>query len=224
MTKIKLAAIALMALIIAACDNDNAERIHIDSVWMNTTGLPVEQTRFAYPGQTICLKGAGFSSIKRAAVNGYDIDISSSLPYATDTSLIIAIPSDINTSANIESCISLESTEGEYSYFPFYIKPLSEKPSINRLSTTTLSVGETLTAFGVNLESPNAVYLPLCFGHKTKCHIVRSDSTSVTVEIPEGCNFAKGKMQIVLSRINPFDNLEYLEIVYSEETDFKSAL
>lgn len=190
----------------------------INSVWKNMISEPIAQTEYAYPGQTLCLHGSGFTDLQKILVNGTRIDISSSLVYDTDTYVTFKLPSDISTEGDN---IKLYTLHGETVFQPFFVKPSSEKPSITKFSATTLVAGGTLTITGTNLDGVTDVWLPLAFDDKVRCELDptrKPTPESVSVIIPEGVKFATGKCVIAMQKTT--SGRTYTEHVYSSTTNF----
>lgn len=203
------------ALVIASCSKDEEAPV-IDSVWKNMISEPVAQTSYAYPGQTLCLHGSGFTDLQKIVVNGTRIDISSSLVYDTDNYVTFKLPADVATEGDV---IKLYTLHGETTYSPFIVKPASQQPTIASFSSTTLTAGQTLTITGTNLDGATDVWLPLAFDDQVRCEMSGAPTaTSITVFIPEGVSFATGKCVIAMQKTANGHN--YTEHVYSKTTDF----
>lgn len=212
-----------LAAVLTSCSDDNDVPC-IDSVWKNMAAEPVEQVSCAYPGQTICLRGSGFSDLKRIVVNGNKVDVMNTLIYDTDNSITFKIPSDVDTSVS-PSTIKVVTAYGDTTYTGLLIKPTSEKPIVSSFSATTLSAGQTLVIKGKNLEGATAVYLPLCFDQKVKCEFDTTQENTATdlyVIIPADVNYAKGQCQVVMEKTDPVSDIVYTENAYSATTNFSN--
>lgn len=208
---------------LTSCRDDN-DVPYIDSVWKNMATEPVEQVSYAYPGQTICLRGSGFSDLKRIVVNGNKVDVMNTLIYDTDNSITFKIPSDVDTSVS-PSTIKVVTVNGDTTYTGLLIKPTSAKPVVSSFSATTLSAGQTLVIKGKNLDGATEVYLPLCFDQKVKCEFdttQENTSTDLYVIIPADVSFAKGQCQVVMEKTNPTSGTIYTENAYSATTNFSN--
>ena len=120
------------AAVLTSCSND-FDVPRIDSVWKNMASEPVEQISYAYPGQTICLRGSGFSDLKRIVVNGNKVDVTNTLINDTDNSITFKIPSDVDTSVS-PSTIKVVTVNGDTTYTGLIIKPTSAKPAVSSFS------------------------------------------------------------------------------------------
>ena len=204
------------ALFFAACTKEEKAPV-IDSVWKNMISEPIAQTDYAYPGQTLCLHGSGFSDLQKIVVNGTRIDISTSLVYDTDSYVTFKLPSDVSTEGDY---IKLYTLHGETVYQPFFVKPSSEKPSITKFSSTILVAGRVLTITGTNFDGVTEVLLPIAFDGQVKCEITgEPTSTSINVIIPSDVSFATGKCVVAMQKTT--NGRTYTEHVYSQTTDFK---
>lgn len=203
------------AVVFASCTKEEEAPV-IDSVWKNMVSEPILQTNYAYPGQTLCLHGSGFTDLQKILVNGTRIDLSSSLVYDTDNYVTFKLPADVSTEGN---SIKLYTLHGETVYSPFVIKPASEQPTITKFSSTTLVAGRTLTITGTNLDGATEVFLPLAFDDQVSCQIISEPTaTSISVMIPDGVKFATGKCVVAMQKTA--SGLSYTEHVYSKTTDF----
>lgn len=221
--KINKSLLLLTIMAIISCSK-NDEAPTIEGVWKNMTAEPIEQTEYAYPGQTLCIHGSGFSELRRLFVNGTDIDLSSTLIYDTDSYITFQLPADVRTSTyDQQDYIRVITAYGEAVYRPFLVKPASEQPSITHFSSTTLVAGRTLTITGVNLGGVTDVWLPLAFGDKVRCELSAESEptpTNVSVIIPDGVSFATGKCVIAMQKTDFLSGRTYTERVYSSTTDF----
>ncbi len=215
--------ILLCALVSVACSKNEDAPI-IDNVWKNMIAEPIEETTYAYPGQTICIHGSAFNDLKKVFVNGTDIDLSSSLIYDTDNYITFQLPADVNTSIGThENYIRVITAHGESVYRPFLVKSTSEQPTITKFSSISLVSGRTLTITGTNLSGVTGVWLPLAFDKSVACELdptQEQTATSVSVIIPDGVKFATGKCIIAMEKKDPLTGDSYTERVFSATTDF----
>lgn len=212
----------LAAVIFPSCSNDDEAPV-ISGVWKNMVSEPIEQTNYAYPGQTLCLHGSGFSNLRKIFVNGTDVDFSSSQVYDTDSYITMKLPADVNTSTEQLNYIRVITAHGEDVLRPFIVKPTALKPSVASFSSTTLVAGRTLTITGTNLDGATEVYLPLAFDSQVKCAFDETreqTATSVSVIIPDGVSFASGKC--VISMEKTAAGITFIERVYSATTNFNN--
>ena len=208
-------------------DDDDAPAI--DGVWYNMVMRPIEQTSFAYPGETLCLHGSGFGSLKLLMVNGTQINLNNILVYASDNYITFQVPSDVNTAGDN---IRVVTARGMADY-TFIIRPKSEQPTLYYdkdngvipFSTTTLTPGNTLSIRGTNLGGAKEVWLPLAFGGRIKCEFddtKQNTNEYIYVKIPEATNFAAGQCEIILEKTDAARGITYTEKVYSEKTNFSN--
>lgn len=206
--------------------DDGVTRPSIESVWSNMTTQPVEPVACAYPGQTISLRGSGFSGVNTLTVNGMDIDLTETQFYNTDRSIIIVLPDDVATTTDTGAAyLKVSNAAGEATYQPFYVFSADEQPEITSVSSTTLTAGSTLCIAGANLGGATEVYLPLAFDQKVKCGFdtARTNSdTEVYVIVPDGVSFAQGKVEVVMTKTYAATGDEYVEKVYSNEYNFSN--
>ena len=205
--------------LLASCSKDE-EAPRIDSVWYNMVQQPIEQATCAYPGQTICVRGAHLGALKRVIVNGTDINLNTLFVYESDNAVTFQIPSDVKTEGdNIRVVTSWGMAD-----FPFIVRPKAQQPTITAFSATTLLAGRTLTITGTNLDGAREVWLPTTFGGRTQCELdtaQESDGTTVHAIIPDGADFATGYCEIVMEKTDEARGVTYTEKVYSAETNFK---
>ena len=211
-----------------SCDNDGDGHSApvIDGVWRNMEGQPFEQIDCTYPRQTICLRGSGFSGVDKLNVNGQEIDLSETKIYNTDNTIIIALPLEVaTTTATGSAYLKVENSAGEAVYQPFYVFSEGEQPVISGFSSTVLTPGSSLRISGENLDGASEVYLPLAFDQKVKCEFDPANantSTSVYVIVPEGVSFAQGRVEIVMNKVYAATGDEYVDKVFSDETNFSN--
>lgn len=212
-----------------SCDKDDASMPVIESVWSNMSSAPIHQIEYAYPGQTISLRGSGFSGANMVIVNGTKIGLTASQIYNTDQSIIVRLPGDVATMwEDGETYLKVRVGENEAIYEPFYVKSTAEQPVLNAataFSSTILVPGSTLTISGTNLDGATEVYLPLVFDQKVKCEFDPSrmnTDTRLYVIVPEGVKFARGQAEIVMTKTCEFNGAEYVERLYSNITNFSN--
>ncbi len=198
----------------------------IESVWTNMSTQPIEQVACAYPGQTISLRGSGFSGVSVLDVNGMEIDLTETQIYNTDASIIIALPSDVATTTDTGNAyLKVTNSAGEAVYEPFYVKSTSEKPTISSFSNTVLTAGSTLRIGGSNLGGATEVYLPLAYDQKVQCAFdttQTSSSTELYIIVPDSVNFAQGQVEVVMTKTYEATGDEYVEKAYSDQTNFSN--
>lgn|SRR5574344_63331 len=225
---ISLYAIAVLSVCILFCMSCASDTEHptIESVWNNTASVPVEQVFCAYPGQTLCLHGIGFSGIKQITVNNTIIGVSNTAIYDTDSFITFKLPDSVATTDNSNlKYVKVETSNGETTYEPFIIKSLSMRPSVSSVSATTLVAGSVLQIKGSNLDGVQEVYLPLTFEQMIKCKLdstQASDASNVYVVVPGGVNFASGQLKIVMQKRDSVISNSYTENVYSSTINFKN--
>ena len=208
--------------VLASCADDN-DAPHIDSVWKNMSAEPIEQVSCAYPGQILCLRGSGFSDLKRIVVNGTKINVTNTLIYDTDNSITFQVPSDVDTSVR-PSTIKVVTMNGDTTYMGLIIKPTSAKPAVSSFSATTLSADRTLVITGKNLDGATEVYLPLAFDQQVKCEFdtaQENTATNLYVIVPAEVSFARGQCHVVMEKTDEATGTTYTEHAYSATTDFK---
>lgn len=206
------------AIVLTSCSKEG-EAPAIDSVWKNMISEPIEPTIYAYPGQTICLHGRGFSDLRKIFVNGTDVDFSNSQVYDTDGYITFQLPKDVATTSGDQNYIRVITARGEDVVRPFIVKPATMQPTITGFSSTTLVAGRTLTITGTNLDGATEVMLPLAFEKHVRCQITgEPTATSISVIIPEGVSFASGKCVIAMEKAYAGQN--FTEHVYSATTNF----
>ena len=223
-----LAVVACMSMFSCySCNNDDESAPLIEGVWSNMDSQPVEQLECAYPGQTICLRGSGFTRVNKLDVNGYLIDLTDTHIYNTDGSIIIALPKEVATTTDTGAAyLKVENSEGEAVYQPFYVFNADEQPKITRFSATALTPGETLRIGGSNLDGATDVYLPLAFGQKVRCELDatrESSATELFVIVPDRVSFAQGRVEVVMHKVYTPTDDEYVTKVYSDLTDFSNG-
>ncbi|MBQ7513003.1 MAG: hypothetical protein IJS95_01280 [Prevotella sp.] len=207
-----------------SCSKDNEAPV-IEGVWRNMTSEPVTQVTYAYPGQTLCLRGSGFGGLKKIVVNDSEIDVMNTLIYDTDNSITFMLPADVNTSTEAgRYYIKVIASGGECVYQPFRVKLSQEKPAISSFSSTILVSGGRLTITGKNLKGATDVFLPVAYDEKVRCDFdpeMTNTDTEVYVIVPEGVRFAKGQVEIVMQKTDDIVAQPYEERVYSSVTNFQ---
>jgi hypothetical protein len=210
--------LAVTLLSFVSCEEE-ASQPNVESVWLNMVRQPIEQIDHAYPKQTICLHGSGFSDLTHIIVNGTEISLNTLYVYESDKYITFQLPSNVNTDGdNIRVVTKWGMTD-----YNFIVRPSSEQPSISSFSSTTLVPNNVLTIKGSNLGGAKEVWLPLTFDGTVKCEIddtQTNDDSAVHVIIPEGVNFATGQCMIVMEKADEKRGITYTETVYSDETDF----
>ncbi len=219
---IKPTLLALMMLMLASCQEESAPKI--DQVWINMTTFPIGEVECAYPDQTLCLYGSGFTGLQEIVVNGTRIDVSSTLVYDTDKNITFLLPEDVNVSESPDNMyIKVITSAGECAYSPFLIKPVSQQPSIVSVSSYILVPGSVLVIKGQNLDGTKEVYLPAAYGEMALCSFSeehQNDAVSLYVTVPDGVSFATGQIMVVMDKRNEACGYAYTEAVYSEIYDF----
>ena len=218
--------------VFVSCDDDENTVPVIESVWSNMSTSPIQQVVYAYPGQTVSLRGSGFSGVNTVTVNGMDVDLTRTHIYNTDKSIILTLPADVATSTNTGATYLKVSAGGnEAVYEPFYVKNVSEQPKLSSglggigFSSTILVPGSTLTITGENLDGVTEVYLPLVFDEKVKCEFDPSQTNTdkaIYVIVPDGVNFARGQAEIVMTKVYEPTEAEYEERLYSDVINFSN--
>ena len=202
-----------------ACSKDNDEPV-VESVWINMTAIPTQQVTYAYPGQTLCLRGSGLGDLRKLNVNGTNIEITNTLIYNTDNSVLFKLPTDINTTGDY---IKVTTRYGQTTYSPFVVRATSLQPKITKFSATTLLAGRVLTITGTNLNGATEVWLPMPFDQKVKCELDATQEQTdknIYVIIPADVTFAKGQCEIVMEKTDAERGISYTEKVYSSVTNF----
>lgn len=217
---------------LSSCNKEEVSMPVIDSVWSNVSSSPIHQIECAYPDQTINLRGSGLSGADRLTVNGTEIDLTPSLIYCTDNSIIVRLPADVATMwENGETYLKVYVDGNEAVYEPFYIKNTSEMPALSSgidgsgFSSIQLVPGSVLTITGKNLGGVTEVYLPTVFDGKIKCEFDLSqtnDNENIYVIVPDGAEFARGQVEIVMTKICGLNGREYVERLYSDMINFSN--
>lgn len=229
MTKNILSAFVLLSIagsMLSSCD-DTAGVPQIDSVWINESSEPVREVVYAYPGQVLCLHGSNFSDLQSVTVNSTNVSLVGSKIYDNDSYITFTLPTYTHISEDYLECtITVTTAGGTAQYEPFIVKPKSEKPSISKLSATTLIAGSELVISGKNLDGVTEVTLPGPFDSRIVCPLsetVEPTATKVTVVIPEGATFATGQAAVTMTKteyVSDSEGRQYSETVYSTSTDF----
>ncbi|MBQ9676867.1 MAG: hypothetical protein IJV44_01870 [Prevotella sp.] len=109
-------------------------------------------------GQTLRLEGSGFGGTQKILVNGYDTYFNTSL--VTDNSMILQLQSKTPIStADPELRDKIIFIKGDKQYVKeFVIRAAS--PRINSFSNTLPQAGETVYAYGSNLQETSIITLP----------------------------------------------------------------
>lgn len=215
---------ALLCVSCISCSKDDDTPM-VESVWKNMTSEPIVQTTYAYPNQTLCLRGSGLSGLKKIIVNDTEVDVSGTLIYDTDHSITFRLPSDVNiTAAGQPGYIRVITNHGECTYQPFLVKSNSEKPAIRTFSNTKLVPGTVLTITGSNLGGAKEVWLPLAYEQKVLCEFdpeQPSTEKAIYVIVPLAVDYARGVCEIVMEKENALGGT-FSERAYSSITDFSN--
>lgn len=212
----------LMMLLMASCTEETKPMI--DQVWINDTDFPVGRVDCAYPDQTLCLYGHGFSGLQEVIVNGTGIDISTTLVYDTDRNITFLLPEDIAVSDGPDNMyIKVVTNVGEYEYTPFLVKPSELFPEVTSVSSVILVPQTVLVIKGRNLDGAREVYLPAAYEEKVLCafseeHVNTSETLHVIV--PDEVRFATGQVEIIMDKHDEACGFSYEEKVYSSIYDF----
>lgn len=227
-----LSSLALTVAMLSSCEEPALPQI--DQVWINMTAFPVQEVSCAYPDQTLCLYGSGFTGLTGINVNGTDIDVSTTLVYDTDRNITFRLPEDVNLSTSPDLMyIKVYTASGEAEYSPFLIKPIETKPALTSVSSLILIPGTVLTIGGSNLEDVAEVYLPLTYGEKALCEFAKPDPDSedqsslqtaeaIKVVVPSDVDFARGQIEVVMHKTDSVCNFSYTEKVYSDFYNFSN--
>lgn len=214
--------LALQLLAVLSCAKHAAP--HIDEVWINMTEYPVGRVENAYPGQTLCLYGTGFTGLRHIEVNGTYIDVSKTLVYDTDRNITFQLPEDVKVSDRPENMYIRIFTEGgECEYSPFLIRPAELLPEITSVSSYILVPGTVLVISGKNLDGVKEVCLPAPYGGKTACEFAdgqENDSRKIYVTVPADVSFATGQVEVILEKTDETCGFSFTERVYSDIYDF----
>lgn len=218
----KYICLASAVLALVSCREEVAPQI--DQVWINMATFPIGEVECAYPKQTLCLYGSGFTGLQEVVVNGTPIDIGSTIVYDTDKNITFLLPEDVNVSDTPDNMyIRVITSSGECEYSPFFIKPVDMQPSVTSVSSTILVPGSVLVVKGKNLDGAREVYAPAAYGEKALCAFSEeglSDAENLYVIVPEGVAFATGQMEIVMDKHDEACGFSYTEKVYSNVYDF----
>lgn len=227
----------VLAMAVAACMFTSCKEVvapEIDQVWINMTAFPVQPVQSAYPKQTLCLYGSGFTGLTGINVNGTYIDVSTTLVYDTDRNITFRLPEDVELSTSSDLMyIKVYTASGEAEYSPFLIRPLETKPALTSVSSLILIPGTVLTIGGSNLEDVAEVYLPLTYGEKALCEFAKPDPDSedqsslqtaeaIKVVVPSDVDFARGQIEVVMHKTDSVCNFSYTEKVYSDFYNFSN--
>lgn len=214
----------IAAAVLAAISCKESVSPEIDEVWINMTDFPVERVDHAYPEQTLCLYGKGFTGLQYLEVNGTHIDVSTTLVYDTDVNITFQIPEDVRVSDAPEyMSIKVVTDHGECEYAPFLVKPVEIQPDITAVSATILVPGTVLVITGKNLDGASEVYLPTPFDGNVLCSFSpdhENTSSNLYVTVPEDCSFATGQLMVVMDKNDETCAFSYKEKVYSDIYDF----
>lgn len=216
--------ICLTVLSCIACSNDDDSPV-IDNVWRNMSAEPIASVDYAYPGQTLCLRGSGLGGLQKVIVNDTEIDVKNTLIYDTSESITFQLPADVNVSTPECCYIKVVTAGGEATFQPFYVKDSSEKPAITGFSSTLLVAGSKLTINGRNLDGVTEVYLPATYGQQVMCQIdeeTESTETAIYVIVPDNTTFARGQVEVAMEKTNSLTGNTYTEKVYSATTNFSN--
>lgn len=217
----KLLLLSIAVVTFTACSDDDEGAPRIDSVWYNMVSRPIEQAPCAYPGQTLCLHGAGFGGLKQVIVNDTEINLNTLYVYESSSNITFQLPADVNTTGDYIKVV----TAGGEATFPFVVRPASEKPDITAFSATTLIAGRTLTITGSKLDGATEVWLPLTFDGRVKCEFDTTqlnDDNTIHVIVPADVTFATGQCEVVMEKYDAQRDLSYTETVFSASTIFRN--
>lgn len=212
----------ILALMLISCKEK--EGPVIDQVWINMTDFPVGRIEYAYPDQTLCLYGRGFSGLQEIVVNGTSIDVSSTLVYDTDRNITFLLPEDVAVSDGPQNMyIRVVTHAGECEYAPFLVKPSDMLPEVVSVSSVILVPQSVLVIKGKNLDGVKEVYLPAAYDEKALCAFSEdheNTSEELHVVVPDDVRLATGQIEIVMEKNDTVCAFSYEEKVYSEVYDF----
>ena len=222
---LRLMLICISLFTISSCSSDDPAPT-IDSVWYNMVTQPIEQAPCAYPGQTLCIHGSGFGSLRYLIVNGTYINLNNIMVYASDNYITFQLPSDVNTG----DLLRVVTARGKADY-TFPVRPTDEQPTLYYdtdtkaipFSSTMLVPGTTLTIRGTNLSGVKEVYLPLAFDGRVKCEFDETKPNTdeyIYVIVPDAQNYATGYCEVVMEKTDAARGIIYTEKIYSKKTDF----
>lgn len=126
--------LSLFALQLTSCKDDHDAPV-IDGVWSNSVTTAAEKISASYPKEVICLHGHGFSGLRKASVNGVDIDLNKTIMYDTDGYITLIVPDEAPTKQESgQSVIKVVTAYGETTYQPFFVKAtMCQVPSVVNL-------------------------------------------------------------------------------------------
>lgn len=212
----------LMMLPLMSCEE--AAKPEIDQVWINMTDFPVGKVECAYPDQTLCLYGRGFSGLQEIIVNGTRIDIDSTLVYDTDRNITFRLPEDVAVSDGPQNMyIKVITHAGEDEYAPFLVKQAGQQPEVTSVSSVILVPESVLVIRGKNLDGVSEVYLPAAYDKKVLCAFseeYENTSEELHVVVPDSVRFATGQLEVVMEKHDSVCVFSYEEKVFSEIYDF----
>ena len=157
--------IAIVAPLLASCSDDEdfqSVQMTISKIYLEDVNAkdsiydrPVE---FARLGQLIRIEGSGFTGLKKIYINGYETYFNNAL--MTDNNIWVTLNSDTpvdKADESVRNTILLVKDNTQLSY-PFTVRAAA--PSITSVSKTLPLAGETVVAYGANLQETTKITLP----------------------------------------------------------------
>ena len=175
--------IAIAGLVQFACKKDNAGGMPV----INNVRI-VDSTKrdsfftSALPGTLIVIQGTNLGGLQAVYFN--DTAANFNPVYATNTNVIVAIPSTAQTKAtdpNVPSSIKLVTDHGTATYsFQLYLQP----PVINSISFD--NSGTMVTINGINFEGVQKIIFPVSGADTALSYSVNKAFTQIVAAIPPG--------------------------------------
>lgn len=157
--------IAVVAPLFTACsddDNSQSATMTISQIYLEDVNAKDEvydrPVEFGRLGQLLRIEGSGFTGLKNIYVNGYDTYFNNAL--MTDNNIWVTLNKETpvdKADESVRNTILLVKDNTQLSY-PFTIRAAA--PAITSLSCTLPKAGETVIAYGANLQETNKVTLP----------------------------------------------------------------
>lgn len=190
----------LFPLLLNSCKKESNDRLFIESVWSNMTGVESQQINSCFTGQWVRLEGSGFDELVAIYCNGYRADFSPILN--TNSYITFQVPSGTPIAQevadeSVKNTIRVVTTGGEFTYQGFVFKDRNRMPGISSVSYTLPQAGDKIYIEGLYLSGTSEIYFPAPTGEVEAMQFTVISDRKIEVTVPAGVGEVSGAIRIV---------------------------